>query len=62
MEIKDIIERLKGIQKFNLCNYVESEYAVSTEREYAFNGDYIDSYDLDYFISELEIISHEPEE
>jgi hypothetical protein len=52
--IADVISRLKSIRRFNLANYREGEFGIDTEREYDGNGDYIDSYEIDEVISELE--------
>ena len=49
-----VISRLKSIRRFNLANYRDGEYGIDTEREYDGNGDYIDSYEIDNVISELE--------
>ncbi len=49
-----VISRLKSIRRFNLANYREGEFGIDTEREYDCNGDYIDSYEIDEVISELE--------
>ena len=54
MNIDAVISRLKLIRRFNLANYREGEYSIDTEREYDGNGDYIDSYEIDEVISELE--------
>jgi|DEB19_MinimDraft_3_1074340.scaffolds.fasta_scaffold49684_1 hypothetical protein len=51
-----VISRLKSIRRFNLANYRDGEYGIDTEREYDDNGDYIDSYEIDYVIRELENI------
>lgn len=62
MEIKTIIERLKAIERFNLDSNIENKGSyISTKRNYSIDGDYIDSCDINYFISELEksIITHE---
>jgi hypothetical protein len=53
-----IISRLKSIRRFNLVNYREGEYGIDTEREYDGNGDYIDSYEIDELISELERLNN----
>ena len=53
--IADVISRLKSIRRFNLAHYREGEYSNYTEREYHSNGDYIDSYEIDDVIRELEI-------
>lgn len=50
----DVIGRLKSIRRFNLANYRDGEYGIETEREYDANGDYIDSYEIDEVIRELE--------
>jgi len=50
----DVISRLKSIRRFNLANYREGEFGIDTEREYDGNGDYIDSYEIDNIIGELE--------
>ena len=52
--IADVISRLKSIRRFNLANYREGEFGIDTEREYDCNGDYIDSYEIDEVIRELE--------
>ena len=52
--IADVISRLKSIRRFNLANYREGEYGIDTEREYYGDGDYIDSYEIDDVIRELE--------
>jgi hypothetical protein len=49
-----VISRLKSIRRFNLAHYREGEYGIDTEREYDGNGDYIDSYEIDEVIRELE--------
>jgi hypothetical protein len=48
------INLLKSIRRFNLTNYREGEFRTYTEREYDCNGDYIDSYEIDEVINELE--------
>lgn len=48
------ITRLKSIRRFNLANYREGEFGIDTEREYDCNGDYIDSYEIDDVIRDLE--------
>jgi hypothetical protein len=50
----DIVNRLKSIRRFNLENYREGEFGIDTERKYNCNGDYIDSYEIDEIIRELE--------
>ena len=52
--IADVIRRLKSIRRFNLAHYREGEFSIDTEREYDGNGDYIDSYEIDDVIRELE--------
>ena len=52
--IADVISRLKSIRRFNLANYREGEFGIDTEREYDNNGDYIDSYEIDDIILDLE--------
>jgi len=52
--IANVISRLKSIRRFNLANYREGEFGIDTEREYDGNGDYIDSYEIDDVIRELE--------
>jgi hypothetical protein len=54
LNIGAVISRLKLIRRFNLANYREGEYGIDTEREYDGNGDYIDSYEIDNVIRELE--------
>jgi hypothetical protein len=54
LNIGAVISRLKSIRRFNLANYREGEFGIDTEREYDCNGDYIDSYEIDEVISELE--------
>ena len=54
LNIADVISRLKSIRRFNLANYREGEFGIDTEREYDCNGDYVDSYEIDEVISELE--------
>jgi len=54
LNIGVVISRLKSISRFNLAHYREGEYGIDTEREYDFNGDYIDSYEIDEVIRELE--------
>jgi hypothetical protein len=54
LNIGAVISRLKSIRRFNLANYREGEFGIDTEREYECNGDYIDSYEIDEVISELE--------
>jgi hypothetical protein len=54
LNIGAAISRLKSIRRFNLANYREGEFGIDTEREYDCNGDYIDSYEIDEVISELE--------
>jgi hypothetical protein len=54
LNIDAVISRLKLIRRFNLANYREGEYGIDTEREYDGNGDYIDSYEIDNVIRELE--------
>jgi hypothetical protein len=49
-----VISRLKSIRRFNLANYRDGEFGIDTEREYDCNGDYIDSYEIDDVIQELE--------
>ena len=52
--IAGVISRLKSIRRFNLAHYREGEFNIDTEREYDGNGDYIDSYEIDDIIRELE--------
>jgi hypothetical protein len=54
LNIGAVISRLKSIRRFNLAHYREGEYGIDTEREYDCNGDYIDSYEIDEVIRELE--------
>lgn len=54
LSIGAVISRLKSIRRFNLANYREGEYGIATEREYDGNGEYIDSYEIDGIIRELE--------
>jgi hypothetical protein len=54
LNIGAIISRLKSIRRFNLAHYREGEYGIDTEREHDGNGDYIDSYEIDEVIRELE--------
>jgi hypothetical protein len=54
LRVAIVISRLKSIRRFNLANYREGEFGIDTEREYDCNGDYIDSYEIDEVISELE--------
>lgn len=49
-----VISRLKSIRRFNLAHYREGEFSIDTEREYDGDGDYIDSYEIDDVIRELE--------
>jgi hypothetical protein len=58
MTLIDVLSRLKSIRRFNLYNYREGEFGIGTEREYDCNGDYIDSYEIDDIISELEKMKH----
>jgi hypothetical protein len=58
MTLIDVLSRLKSIRRFNLYNYREGEFGIDTEREYDCNGDYIDSYEIDDIISELEEMKH----
>ena len=54
LNIGAVISRLKSIRRFNLANYRDGEYGIDTEREYDSNGDYIDSYEIDDVIREME--------
>jgi hypothetical protein len=54
LNIGAVISRLKSIRRFNLANYRDGEFGIDTEREYDCNGDYIDSYEIDDVIQELE--------
>lgn len=54
LNIGAVISRLKSIRRFNLVHYREGEYGIDTEREYDGNGDYIDSYEIDDVIRDLE--------
>lgn len=61
MEIKEIIDRLKSLRKFNITNHREGEFNINTERNYDVDGDYIDSFEIDDIISDLENINTNPE-
>lgn len=52
--LSDVISRLKSIRRFNLTTYRIGDFGTEIEREYECNGDYIDSYEIDDVISELE--------
>lgn len=52
--IGDVMSRLKSIRRFNLAHYRDGEFGIETEQENCFNGDYIDSYEIDEIIRELE--------
>ncbi len=54
LNISDVISRLKSIRRFNLAHYRADEFGIDTEREYDGNGDYIDSYEIDDVIRDLE--------
>ena len=54
IEIDDVIKRLYKLQRFNLDNYVENEFSVETIRDNDGNGDYIEAYEIDCLITELE--------
>jgi len=54
LNIGAVISRLKSIRRFNLAHYREGEYGIDTELEYDDNGDYIDSYEIDKVIRDLE--------
>ena len=56
MDINTIINKLKLLSRFNLDHYREGNYGIDTERRYdQDNGDYIDSYEIDELIKQLEI-------
>lgn len=54
LDVDTVVDRLQSIRKFNLVNYRTGDYDVETEREYDDSGDYIESYDIDVLIRELE--------
>ena len=52
-KIKETIEKLISIERFDLANYRDGEYGIDTEREFNDSGAYIDSYEIDKIIYEL---------
>ncbi len=54
LTIADIISRLKAIRRFNLSTYKAGEFSFDTEREYDDNGEYIDGFEIDSLIRELQ--------
>lgn len=52
--ISDVINRLKSIRRFDLAHYKNGEFGIDVEREYNSNGDYIDYYEINDIVRDLE--------
>lgn len=52
--IKEAIQMLRNIDRFDLCNYRNGEFGIDTEKSLNLQGEYIDSCDVDQIIEYLE--------
>jgi hypothetical protein len=52
--LHSVIVRLKAIPRFDLSNYIVSQFAIETDREDTPSGDYVDSDEVSRLINDIE--------